>query len=319
MTTREILIIFLAVFLIAFFGCATRSQVSSINDNSGAETSAFANRPCANSEICPGIGIGSLKLGMTESEVVAVVGTDKFWSFKLGGGISGSLGRCPEKELNWGDHGTPNNKTRSGIRAFLTEGKVSMIKVDSFKYSTSEGISTDAEFDTVRNFYPNSELYSLRGSGNDLTGPFDLLYLIDSETGIAFEFYRDSNVKRRLVSFVFVFPKGHRFFELAAEVRKTSSQIHEAVERNKRTSLNVEFDQGVRDARGHYFDSIERAQGLIKNTDRLGKPNWSDWCLPANSALMLLRLKKRRHWANLIYSVTLPYLMKAYSSERVSP
>jgi hypothetical protein len=64
---------------------------------------------------------------------------------------------------------------------------------------------SDALPESVRSKYRNLETYVLLGSGSKVNGGRDLVYWVDGQNGIAFEFYYNSKARKRRVSKIIVF------------------------------------------------------------------------------------------------------------------
>jgi hypothetical protein len=158
--------------------------------------------------IVSGESIGNITLGMTQDEVVQILGKKKFYIFNYD-----TNENCPDTEINVGDENQnlDRDRVKNGLRIFIKRNKVSQIKVESFLYSTKESITSDGSIKSVFDAYPNAKPYMLLNSSSDLTGPKDLVYLVDKNNGIAFEFYYDRREKNRRAGFIFVFQKGDSF------------------------------------------------------------------------------------------------------------
>lgn len=161
--------------------------------------------------IVPGKSVGNLELGNSKEEVLQKLGDKKSYIFHYG--ISEEE-NFPEMQIDIGDENQilDRTKVRNGIEVFVNDGKTFQIKVESFLYSTAEGITCDDSLKKVLKAYPKVKAFKLLGSSSNLTGPKDLVYLVEKDNGIAFEFYYDKKEKNRRVRFIYVFEKGD-FFE----------------------------------------------------------------------------------------------------------
>lgn len=195
--------------------CSKSINSNGIDKNiSGANQVTDVNTStCPNDIICPHEGVGKLSLGDSENEALKKLGSERFWRFALGGGnADGRRGKCPEVEMNWGDVNPPDGKVRNGIRAYLSSDNIYMIKVESHSFSTPEGITSDSSPNLVKENYPNVKSYLLKNSASKIAGPRDLIYWVDQQKGIAFEFYYHKKDNKRRVGFIYVFNPATKFY-----------------------------------------------------------------------------------------------------------
>lgn len=161
----------------------------------------------ANFEIVPGKRVGTLELGDTVPEAKQKLGNRRFHEFDVGA----SNPNCPETSLEWGDPNENIENVRNGIRAFVKDGKVKQIKVDSLLYSTVEGATSGTPAGAVTANLPSAKSYILRKSSPDLNDGHDYHYLVDEERGIAFEFEYFSDLKESKTRYIYVFPPNTKF------------------------------------------------------------------------------------------------------------
>lgn len=157
-------------------------------------------------KIVPGLKVGNLAIGDSKDEAIRKLGSYRFYEFDYPQLEVG----CRESSLEWGD-ANPDN-VRNGIRASMRSGKVFQIAVDSFLFSTMEGITSDAFVKDVLTFYPDAEAFLLLNSATRLSGQCDSAFLLDVPKGIAFEFYCDKRTdNKRRVNFIHIFPPNSDF------------------------------------------------------------------------------------------------------------
>ena len=114
---------------------------------------------------------------------------------------------CPITEIHWLDLDLDAN----GLFIFLGSGRVAQIQAETPRFRTHEGITQDSPPALVRRHYPGIETYVLLNSGGEIVGGRDLIYWVDRDQGIAFEFYYDGRARQRRVKSVIVFEPGTRF------------------------------------------------------------------------------------------------------------
>jgi len=143
--------------------------------------------------IKPGRSVGAIQLGDTREKLIKM----------LGGKLEEYSHDTPCKytEMHWYDL----NADRNGIFTYLRDDRVFQIESDTPRYRTAEGITSDALPESVRSKHRNLETYVLLGSGSKVNGGRDLVYWIDGQNGIAFEFYYNSKARKRRVSKIIVF------------------------------------------------------------------------------------------------------------------
>jgi hypothetical protein len=95
---------------------------------------------------------------------------------------------------------------------YLKKNTVFEVMVQTKHFPTAEGITQYSSPKQVLRSYPNmKKAYVLLGSASKVNGPRNLVYWVDGESGIAFEFYYDSGKRRRLVSSVIIFQPNTEF------------------------------------------------------------------------------------------------------------
>jgi hypothetical protein len=149
--------------------------------------------------IKPGRSVGVLHLGDTRDKLIKVLG-EKLEEYTYDDPVKYS-------EMHWYDA----EADRNGIFAYLKDGRVFQIESDTPRYRTAEGVTSDATPESVHSKYPDLQAYILLGSGSKVNGGRDLVYWVDRQRGIAFEFYYNSKAKKRRVSKTIVFEPGSEF------------------------------------------------------------------------------------------------------------
>lgn len=149
--------------------------------------------------IRPGQGVGRLRLGDTREKLAKVLGR-KFEEYT-------HEAPCKYAEMHWYDL----QADRNGIFAYVRDGRVFQLESDTPRYHTVEGTTSDAPPESVRSKYRNLQAYILLGSGSKVNGGRDLVYWVDRQSGITFEFYYNSNTRKRRVSRIIVFEPNSDF------------------------------------------------------------------------------------------------------------
>jgi hypothetical protein len=168
---------------------------------SAPEPTVSASRKLENDPalIKPGHSVGLLQLGDTREQVLKVLG-EKREEYTHDD-------PCKYTEMHWYDV----ERDRNGIFVYLKEGLVFQIEAATPRYHTAEGITEESLPDEVRRNYPQLQSYQLLRSGADIVGGRDLIYWVNRQNGIAFEFYYNRKVAKRQVSKVIVFEPGSNF------------------------------------------------------------------------------------------------------------
>ena len=111
---------------------------------------------------------------------------------------------CDHSSYHWLDMDLRAN----GVYAYLSNDKIDQLRVQTPRFSLASGLKVEASAERVTRIYPGGRLYVLRHSGSKVVGGRDLQYWVDNISGIAFEFYWDSQKKRRSVRSIDIFPSG---------------------------------------------------------------------------------------------------------------
>ena len=109
--------------------------------------------------------------------------------------------------MHWYDFEQSSN----GIFAYLKDGRIFQIEAGTLRYATADGITADGSPQDVRTHHPQLQAYALLHSGAKVNGGRDLIYWVDRQKGIAFEFYYDRRVDGRRVASIIVFTPGTEF------------------------------------------------------------------------------------------------------------
>jgi hypothetical protein len=156
----------------------------------------------------PGKSVGQLKLGDT---------SERFWQLfpKKEGTDEQSdypkMTGCPD---NYGDaHWLPPKFDDNGIFVYLINGKIVQIENHSPRFPTTKGIRpaiyrTPGESTplAVKRAYPGiDKTLVILNSGAQIVGGRDLIYWVDTRSGIAFEFQYFPNRRRRFLAAVYIF------------------------------------------------------------------------------------------------------------------
>ncbi len=148
-----------------------------------------------------GKNVGLLKLGDTREQVLELFpkksGDEEYTYDKNCCGCSFTF-----SEIHW----LPPKFENNGLFIYLREGRVFQIMTESDFFPTAEKIKPDSTPKEVRQRYPNlKKAFVLLGSGANVVGGRELVYWVNSESGIAFEFYYNRRKGQRLVKSIIVF------------------------------------------------------------------------------------------------------------------
>lgn len=148
-----------------------------------------------------GHSIGLLRLGDTYERMIELLGKkpqDEEYTYDA---------PCSVTEFHWLDPRTQSD----GLFIYLEKARIFQIQSAMPLYRTAEGITVNSLPRDVRHHYSQLQAYVLHGSGIRAVGGRDLIYWIDRQQGIAFEFYYNREKKQRRVSKVIVFDPGSDF------------------------------------------------------------------------------------------------------------
>jgi len=156
-----------------------------------------------NAIILAGKSVGLLELGDTRERVLELFPKRKNQDFEWDYPYCGQI-----KEIHWPDFELQS----SGVFVYLRDGYVFQIEAQTPRFQTPEGITVDSQASLVRRHYHLAEAHVLKSSGGKEVGGRDLIYWVNREKGIAFEFRYHRQRKRRVVGSVIVFRTGTEFF-----------------------------------------------------------------------------------------------------------
>jgi len=202
--------------ILNFVDCPARSQRLSAPQQAIQETTLPSTHSALSLErgtrgttgkaivIIPGQSVGPLRIGDLRQAAVSQLGQpNEEYTFD-----ENSLGPCRYTEAHWLDL---EHDDRWGIFTYSNNDRIYQIMVDTPRYSTTDGLTSDSSPEQVRRRFPKTEAYILLGSGSKVVGGRDLIYWVDRSAGIAFEFYFHQKLKRRRVGRIIVFEKGRLF------------------------------------------------------------------------------------------------------------
>jgi hypothetical protein len=152
--------------------------------------------------IRPGQSVGPLRLGDSREKALEIFGKpEDDYTYNASGDS------CRDAEMHWYDAETDSN----GLFLYLRNGHIISMAAATPRYSTAEGIKNGSSPDDVRRSYPQLRAYVLVNTASKISGGRDIIYWVDRERGIAFEFYYDPPKRRRYVESVIVFEPGGQF------------------------------------------------------------------------------------------------------------
>jgi hypothetical protein len=100
----------------------------------------------------------------------------------------------------------------NGAWVYLRDNRIFQIKVQSEKLKTEDGITVMSDPQKVKRLYPDAEAYVELNSQSDVDGGDNLLYWIDSNNGIAFEFQYYRKLKKKTLAYVYIFEPNTVFY-----------------------------------------------------------------------------------------------------------
>lgn len=188
-------------------GCAAQVQRAPAVARSATQTvSTSAPVPSTDAALIePGRRVGALRLGDTRERVIEVFpkkpNYDEEYNYDEG---------CPRTEIHWLDIDLrhENGAVSNGVFVYLKDGRVFQIEAATPHFHTADGIKEDSTPEGVSRHYHRLKAYVLSNSGTKVNGGRDLIYWMDRQSGIAFEFYYNTAKRERRVSKVIVFQPG---------------------------------------------------------------------------------------------------------------
>jgi len=162
--------------------------------------------------IIAGQGAGGLLLGDSREKAIARFGrleSEYYYDLET------KLKCAPRRELRFWDSKDNTNpffeEYGNGAWVYLVNDEIDQIKIQSEKFKTPEGLTLGSTPQQVRRFYPNIQTFVELNSQCECTGGRNLIFWIDKERGIAFEFQYWRDAKARRLSYIFVFKPGTEF------------------------------------------------------------------------------------------------------------
>ena len=150
----------------------------------------------ASALIKPGQSVGLLRLGDSHEHAVELLGkTEEDYNFE------NNKSACARSEMHWADVELDSN----GVFLYLKDSRIYQIVAATPRYATREGIKSGDTPGLVRRYYPSIQAFALLGSGSQVVGGRDVIYWVDQQQGIAFEFYYDSKTRKRYLEGIVVF------------------------------------------------------------------------------------------------------------------
>jgi hypothetical protein len=195
-------------YLLLSIGCAAQVQRAPAVARSATQTVSTSASPIPLTDaalIEPGRRVGTLRLGDIRERVTEVFpkkpNYDEEYNYDEG---------CPRTEIHWLDIDLSheNGAVSNGVFVYLKDGRVFQIEAATPRFHTADGITEDSTPEELRRHYQQLKAYVLANSGTKVNGGRDLIYWIDRESGIAFEFYYNTGKRERRVSKVIVFHPG---------------------------------------------------------------------------------------------------------------
>lgn len=144
----------------------------------------------------PGYGTEQVYLGMSREDLLRTLGrpNDEY----------SHNGYCSYTEMHWYPNANADGTVYGdGIFAFLKDGKIFEIRFGK-GYYTKENINYDSSLKDLRNKIV-APLFRLAPSANTSTNNEDLIYMIEKESGIAYELGVGYKTKERAVNAIYVF------------------------------------------------------------------------------------------------------------------
>jgi hypothetical protein len=196
--------------LLSIIGCSGQIQRAA-SGTPASKAVPGSPSPSASPEaslIEPGRSVGALRLGDTRERVNQIFpkkpNYDEEYNYDA---------PCPRTEIHSLDIdlSQENGPVSNGVFIYLKDGRVSQIQVATPRFHTADGITEDSTPAEVRRHYQQLQSYVLSNSGAKVNGGRDLVYWVDRQKGIAFEFYYNRKANQRRVSKVIVFNPNSEF------------------------------------------------------------------------------------------------------------
>lgn len=205
-----------AVWTLTSIGCVARSQQTKVPRPAGplsTSASPDASPPvqrglhgviAGSIEIVPGKSVGPLRIGDPRESSLDLFGKPNE-EYTFG---ESATGPCRYTEAHWRDL---EHEERWGVLTYSKNNRIYQIMVDTPRYATADGLTSDSSPEEVRRRFPKTEAYVLLHSGSKMVGGRDLIYWVDQSSGIAFEFYYHAKLNQRRVGNIVVFEPGVEF------------------------------------------------------------------------------------------------------------
>lgn len=193
-------------------------NVNNVNEIAEIETPSSVNDNYTQERqyIHPGYGTDQVHLGMSSEDLRRVLGkpndeNSHRESINVNGEILKS--NCSYTEMHWFPKANPNGKMKergNGIFAYLMDDRVYEISFSGEKsYKTKEDINYLSSLKDLKNKI-GAPVYILSPSANHANNYEDLMYMVETEKGVAFELTNSYKTKEKLVSAIYVFaPSGN--------------------------------------------------------------------------------------------------------------
>jgi hypothetical protein len=151
--------------------------------------------------ILPGVGMGPLRIG--DSQETAL----KLFPRKPNIDEDVDKVKCGVIYL-WVDSESPSG---GNVYIWFKDGAVSQIESATKTFMTREGLTTRDSPEMVRRYYKHLRAYELLGNTSEAMGRKPLIFWVDAEQGIAFEFAFGQVSRTRYLFGIIVFQPGTQF------------------------------------------------------------------------------------------------------------
>ncbi|GEM_PF-5499903 len=156
--------------------------------------------------IVAGESVGLLKLGDTRERMLELF--PKKQNDNSEHNYDKNCCECEYSDYHW----LPPDFKSNGLFFYLKQEQIYQISVQTDLFTTGKGIKQESTPQEVRRHHPNANrAFVYLNTGAKVNGGRNLVYWVDSDSGIAFEFYYYPQKKRRFVNAVIVFEPKSEF------------------------------------------------------------------------------------------------------------
>jgi hypothetical protein len=150
--------------------------------------------------IVAGESVGMLRLGESRERMLELF--PKKPNYDLEYNYDKNCCGCDYSSYHW----LPPDFKSNGLFFYLKQGRIYQISVQTDLFTTSKGIKQDSTPREVRRHFPSAKkAFVYLNSSSKFSGWRNVVYWVDNDSGIAFEFYYHPKKRQRYVNAIIVF------------------------------------------------------------------------------------------------------------------